>query len=363
MGKNRIQLVLWIIVGLLMGGCTGEIAEEVMLEGMKAMQSRPPNFIYALVQFDKFLGKYPQHELVPEVWFYKAQCHQALREATEALDACDKALATATGKRFEIEVQSVFLKTQILVSQGKWEQAANTCKMLMNRPGLPAPVFTNAWMRLADIYTQANQMPLALQTYADMIDSASIEETYKPGIQMMKGRLLADQNLTDQAIEAFAQLETMAPGSMDAFFGKVEIARLMKDSTPELSEQYINEVIAKIREMAVLPEDATEELRDATAPRGMPPGVPQIPLKDQARISGEMQIARVHTYLEDYDKAIEVLEKLKSDYQTQPLVVQETARFIEMIQQEKNRGQGVEVEGATQETMSVGAAAVGSVSP
>jgi tetratricopeptide (TPR) repeat protein len=362
MNRHWLYLGLFSLALAFGAGCSMEVPEQVLSEGVQALE-KEGNYIYALVQFDKFLTKYPDHEYVPVALLHKAKCHWALREFDESLMACDRVLAAYPKTNWEFE--AILLKGQILESQEKIDEAVAVYRLLQDKSTLFPQLYQAASMRLADVFVRTRRWPDAVAAYGAMIESASIGEQLKPTLYIFKGRAESEQGLTSQARASFAALQEAFPESQEAIWAKVEMARLFREEDPAASQEWLEKALEGYRQQAARIEEATAEVAE-TSPglqREGAMGAGNRPLgsADQQKIELALQKTSAYAYLEMYDEARAELEELRNRYMNDARVFQFVSAQIEAIHRQQEAKD--HVESASEAAVSAATAAVRSVSP
>jgi len=362
MNRQRGILSLCLLGAVLLLGCSVEVPEQIFIEGMNAL-NQEGNFIYALVQFDKFLSQYPDHEYAPTVLLSKARCHWALKEYEEALAACDRAAASYGGTNKEIE--AVFMKCGILQAQDRLSDAIEILEQLRGRMSGVVWIYQDISMQLAGLYERMEQPEKALAVYDALIDSTSVEARLRPTVHILKGKTLARQGREAEARATFDAIGQQFPGTDEAIWANVEISRLMQKEDPESAEAYLQEAIEAFRQMAKAPEAATGVAADATtavvgAVPGMTPGGMTAP---QRELLASLGIVRAYAYTNRYDQAIELLEDLKNRYLQDPQAFQAITMEIQEIRRQQQSENQASQDAQAQEAMPSAATAVRSVSP
>ena len=356
----RTGLCLLILVGL--GGCSVEVPEQLFLEGMQALQTTPRNYIYAIMQFEKFVAKYPEHEYVPAALMEKARCHHALRDYEEALASCDQVIARFPRTRWEVE--AMFLKSEVYQAQERWERAVEICKQVQQRMKHIPRLYQDASMRLAATYVYSASWPMAVATYEEMIQSASVDSQLKPSLYIYKGRSLAEQGLIEQAKASFTALREAYPDSLEAIRADVEIAKVLQQVNPDASEQYLEQAVEAYRRLVAEPQAATDTAEVASGPltEGFPGAAPGSLLPAEEReIRSVFLIAEAYDYMQRYDQAIEVLEQLRSRFPHEARVFQTVTALVQLIRQEQEAKERINA--SEEQALSTAPAAVGAVSP
>lgn len=361
MNRHWLYLGLFGMALMLAGGCSMEVPEQVLSEGVKALE-KEGNFIYALVQFDKFLTKYPDHEYVPVALLSKAKCHWALREFEESLMACDRVMAAYPSTNWEFE--AIMLKGQILESQERVDEAVALYRSLQEKTAMFPQLYQAASMRLADVFVRTRQWPEAVAAYGAMIDSASVTEQLKPTLYIFKGRVESEQGLKTDARASFTALQEAFPESQEAVWAKVEMARTFKEDDPVASREWLEKAMEGFRQQAALIEEATEvqeaspglHLEGFMGAENRPVGP-----ADQRRIELALQMTSAYAYMELYDEALAGLEDLKTRYLNDARVFQFVSAQIEAIRRQQEAKD--HVESASEAAVSAATAAVRAVSP
>lgn len=357
----RRGLCLLILLGL--AGCSVEVPEQLFLEGMQALQTTPRNYIYAIMQFEKFVAKYPEHEYVPAALMEKSRCHHALRDYEEALASCDQVIARFPRTRWEVE--AMFLKSEVYQAQQRWKRSVEICKQVQQRVKHIPRLYQDASMRLAATYVYSASWPMAVAAYEEMIQSASIDSQLKPSLYIYKGRSLAEQGLIEQAQESFTALQQAYPESLEAIRAEVEIAKVLQQADPEASEQHLEQAVEAYRRLAAEPQAATDTLEGSSSPlqieafAGAAPG--SLLPAEEREIRSVFLIAEAYDYMERYDQAIEVLEQLRSRFPHEARVFQTVTALVQLIRQEQEEKERSDA--SEEQALSTAPAAVGAVSP
>ncbi len=362
MNRHWLYLGLFCLALALGAGCSMEVPEQVLSEGVKALE-KEGNYIYALVQFDKFLTKYPDHEYVPVALLSKAKCHWALREFDESLMACDRVMAAYPKTNWEFE--AIMLKGQILESQEKIDEAVTVYRSLQDKTALFPQLYQAASMRLAEVFVRSQRWPEAAAAYGAMIESASIDQQLKPTLYIFKGRAEFEQGLAAEARASFTALQEAFPESQEAIWANVEMARSFRDEDPVASKEWLDRAMEGFRQQAARIEEATAEVTESSPglqTEGFP-GVANSPLgpADQRKIELALQKTSAYAYMEMYDEALAELEDLKNRYLQDARLFQFVSAQIEAIHRQQEAK--THVESASEAAVSAATAAVRSVSP
>jgi tetratricopeptide (TPR) repeat protein len=368
MKKHLNTWLSTLLLGLFMAGCNMEVPEQVYIDGVKALEN-DRNFIYALVQFDKFLAKYPEHEYVPEVMVRKAQCHVALGEVQEALEALDQVIARFSNTNWDL--QAHYMKADLYERQGQPEKAIELLVKQQKKLEPFPRYYHESSMQLAQTYSRNEEWIEAAGVYGELIESASLPVQVKPPLYIMQGQALSQAGEKEQAEEVFLQLIETYPETNERWWAEVELARLNHPEDPEAALGAVEEVLVRARQKAAeMVAAATAEAAQATgelttegfmAPR--PPQSPDAPsLEDQMKLNNLLLAASAYAYLGNFDLAIETLEDSRNDYLQVPQIHQLINQRIEQIRFQKQREESIN-DSEEQAALSVGSATVGVVPP
>lgn len=357
--KSFLTLTLLVMAGFLLAGCDMEVPEQVFKEGLDAYE-KEGNMIHALVQFDKFLEKYPEHEWAPSVYLYKANCHLRLNQIEDALAACDHVIESSPGTNKAIDAR--FLKARIYASQEQWDKAIEVCRQLMEDMSSIPPVYQNAAMQLGEIYAVTGQWPEAIGVYDTLIESASVDDQIKPALYIYKGRSLVQAASPEMALETYTALRENYPDREEAIWGKVEMAKLKQTEDPAQARALLEEAV---EEYKVQQQEIARQLAEATGAlqtQGFQGGQPTMKPEDLARVDIESKIASAYSYLGYYDAAIARVDEIKNMYLHEPRVYQFLDNQLKMLQA-MQEAEEANIDGATEEAGAAVAAPIGSVSP
>jgi len=340
MKKHLNTWLSTLLLGLFMAGCNMEVPEQVYIDGVKALEN-DRNFIYALVQFDKFLAKYPEHEYVPEVMVRKAQCHVALGEVQEALEALDQVIARFSNTNWDL--QAHYMKADLYERQGQPEKAIELLVKQQKKLEPFPRYYHESSMQLAQTYSRNEEWIEAAGVYGELIESASLPVQVKPPLYIMQGQALSQAGEKEQAEEVFLQLIETYPETNERWWAEVELARLNHPEDPEAALGAVEEVLVRAR------QKAAEMVAAATA--------------EAAQATGELTLAAsAYAYLGNFDLAIETLEDSRNDYLQVPQIHQLINQRIEQIRFQKQREESIN-DSEEQAALSVGSATVGVVPP
>lgn len=339
-----------------------EVPEQVFMDGLTAAQ-RDRNYIFALVQFDKFLAKYPEHEYTPTVLIEKAKCHWALREYEEALSTLDRVIATYAHTNKEIE--AIFLKADIYLSQDDSQKAVSLLSNLRESLNAVPSVYQDASFRIGSVYVFTNQWDKAVEIYSEMIESATIDPQFKPTLYIYKGRSLAESGSLEKANEVFVSLQELYPQSQEAAWANVELARMWMESDPASAEEHLNKALLAMREAQEreLAEYLKEEATAALQTEGFMGASPTLSATDMSQIHLAFQISDAYAFVGMYDRALEELENIKNRYLHDARIFQAIMARMESIRRSQPVPEEVISDGAAEEEVSAATAPIRPVSP
>lgn len=217
-------------------------------------------------------------------------------------------------------------KTDILKASGEFEEARNVYLSTLDVINSVTGIYgieqekQNVTLGWAHTWAEAGDYISAATTYDKLINHPNIMDNIKPMLIAYKiqsiERLLQETGEKEYSPESIAVLvkENQRivdgyPDSVEARKSMIRIAQLVKDSTPEMTQEYVDKVIAEFE------QDISE------------------PADQQAPLNAMFGIADTYISVGDLDKAKEAMNRLQSAYSNIPEIQQPIAARLQYIQQ------------------------------
>lgn len=217
-------------------------------------------------------------------------------------------------------------KTDILKASGEFELARDVYKTTLDVIESVTGIYglaqekQNVTLGWAHTWAESGDYISAATTYDHLLNHPNIMDNIKPMLITYKiqsiERLLQSTGETEYSPESITVLvkENQRivdgyPDTVDARKSMIRIAQLVKDTTPEMSQQYVDEVIV------LFEKDISE------------------PADQQAPLNAMFGIADTYTSVGQLEKAKEAVERLQNAYSNIPEIQQPIQARLQYIQQ------------------------------
>lgn len=183
-------------------------------------------------------------------------------------------------------------------------------------------VCQSAVLNWAHTFAKANDFVSAATIYDHLQNNKYIQDSIKPQlivwkIESLRRMLGPEKDYTPEEIAALVHEHQRLIDNFDnTDYGpsaRVEIARLIQDSTPEKSEQYLSEAIDRFEKIIAEP-----------------------PSVDRP-VTAMFQIADAYIKLKHWDDAKKTLDRIKLTYSDVPQAMQGVQNLLQLIESEKTK--------------------------
>jgi TolA-binding protein len=327
-------------VVIVMAGCTPEIPEEAFNKGLRALQER--NLMGAVVYFEEFCEKYPDHHKVPEAKIHIATCHMQLNELDIAREELIQIIANYS--KNDISLGAYRFLATIYAKQKNPDAAVSTLRQLQKRLKNPAESFRIS-NEIAGIYVRNASWEEAKTEYSNLLADPNTPGMYIPQMRFYLGKTYGESGDKENAIKIFSSLIESVSKSDIGIDSKVEMALIIEDTSPEDSSRLFNEAVS-----------AYQEVIDATVSEG-------------EKVWARGQQGEVFYLMKDYKNAVASFKSIQNDYPNELVVVNLAQSYLDEIKDISPElfaidASGIEEEaesGAEESTIST--PSIGSVSP
>lgn len=178
----------------------------------------------------------------------------------------------------------------------------------------------SAVLKWAHTYAFANDFITAATLYDHLQNNQYIQESVKPQlvvwkIESLRSMLGNEQEYSPEEVAVFVHEHQRLINDYDntdyGTSARVEIARLIKDSTPEVANQYLDEAIERFEKIIA-----------------EPPSV-------ERPVLAMFQIVDAYIKMERWDDAKKTLDRIKLTYSDVPQAMQEVQRLVQFIESKK----------------------------
>ncbi len=223
-------------------------------------------------------------------------------------------------------------KADILKASQEFEEARDVYKSTLDIINSVTGIYgienekQNVTIGWAHTWAEAGDYISAATTYDQLLNNPAIMDPVKPRLITFKiqslERLLQAAGETNYSPENRAALvkENLRlvegyPETTEGRQAMIRIAQLVEDSTPEMAEEYLEKVIAEFE----------QEISE--------------PSSRQGPLNAMFGIADAYIKMEQFDKAKEALDRVKSAHSNIPEVQQQVQQWLYYVQQVENRAQ------------------------
>ncbi len=210
---------------------------------------------------------------------------------------------------------------QFAEARDAFRRSLNVTKSATGIPGV-TEMRQSAVLKWAHTFARANDFISAATIYDHLHNNPYIQDSLKPQlvvwkIESLRSILASEAEYTPEQVAVLVHEHQRLVDDFDTTdYGtsaRVEIARLIKDTTPEVANQYLNEAVERFEKIIA-----------------EPPSV-------ERPILAMFQISDAYIKMERWEDAKKTLDRIKLTYSDVPQAMQEVERLLQFIESEKNK--------------------------